>query len=130
MILVSTDHPCLRVGHHSWYQSHYMYNTSCTILFSKATVRIRLDTHIRTIVVLTYGKLKGIYFVPLLHAIYISVMTHQRWGKKVSILSLGDVNSRLVLSRWGLLEDSPYRVVGATCLLCDWPRLHTYGVET
>jgi hypothetical protein len=53
MILVSTDHPCLRVGRHIWYQSHYGYNTSCMILFLKTTVRIRLDAHIMTIVVLT-----------------------------------------------------------------------------
>jgi hypothetical protein len=35
MILVRTDHPYLRVGRHSWYQSHYGYNTSCTVLFLK-----------------------------------------------------------------------------------------------
>jgi hypothetical protein len=63
MILVRTDHLCLRVGRHSGYQSHYGYNTSCTVLFSKTTVRIRLDAHIRTIVVLTGGKLTGIYFM-------------------------------------------------------------------
>jgi hypothetical protein len=49
---------------------HYGYNTSCMVLFSKTTVRIRLDAHIRTIVVLTGGKLTGIYFLPLLYAIY------------------------------------------------------------
>jgi hypothetical protein len=71
-------------------------------------VRIRLDAHIRTIVVLTGGKLTGIYFLHLL-----SVTTHRRQGKKVSILSLGDVNSRPLPSRQGLLENSPYRIVGA-----------------
>jgi hypothetical protein len=35
MILVKTGHPYLRVGHHSWYKSHYGYNTSHTVLFSK-----------------------------------------------------------------------------------------------
>jgi hypothetical protein len=35
MILVRTGHPYLRVGRHSWYQSHYGYNTSCTVLFLK-----------------------------------------------------------------------------------------------
>jgi hypothetical protein len=63
MILVWTDYPCLRVGHHSWYQSRYAYNTSCTVLFSKTAVRIRLDANIRTIVVLTGGKLTEIYFL-------------------------------------------------------------------
>jgi hypothetical protein len=70
MILVRTEHPYLRVGCHSWYQSHYGYNTSCTVLYLKTTVRIRLDVHIRTIVVLTGGKLTGIYFLYLLCTIY------------------------------------------------------------
>jgi hypothetical protein len=72
-------------------------------------VRIRLDAHIRTIVVLTSGKLTGIYFPHLL-----SITMHQRQGKKVSILPPSDVNPRPVPSRRGLLEDSPYRAVGAT----------------
>jgi hypothetical protein len=45
MILVRTNHPCLGVGYHSWYQSHDGYNTSCTILFLKTAVRICLDAH-------------------------------------------------------------------------------------
>jgi hypothetical protein len=48
----------------------------------------------------------GIYFLHLL-----TVTTHRRQGKKVSILPPGDVNPRPVPSRWGLLEDSPYRAV-------------------
>jgi hypothetical protein len=72
-------------------------------------VRIHLDAHIRTIVVLTGGKLTWIYFPHLL-----SVTMHRRQGKKVSIFPLGDVNPGPVPSRRGLLEDSPYRVVGAT----------------
>jgi hypothetical protein len=71
-------------------------------------MRIRLDTHIRTIVVLTGGKLTGIYFLHLL-----SVTTHRRQGKKVSILSPGDVNSGPIPSRRGLLEDHLHRAVGA-----------------
>jgi hypothetical protein len=39
---------------------HYEYNTSCTVLFSKTKVRKRLEAHIRTIVVLTGGKLTEI----------------------------------------------------------------------
>jgi hypothetical protein len=46
---------------HNWYQSHYGYNTLRTVLFLKTTVRIRLDAHIRTIVVLIDGKLTVIY---------------------------------------------------------------------
>jgi hypothetical protein len=34
-ILIKTNHSCLRVGRHSWYQSHYGYNTLCMVLFSK-----------------------------------------------------------------------------------------------
>jgi hypothetical protein len=67
-------------------------------------VRICLDAHIRTIVVLTCGKLIGIYLIYLLYAIYFSVMTHLRQGKKVSILVPGDVNSGPVASMRGLLE--------------------------
>jgi hypothetical protein len=70
-------------------------------------VRIHLDAHIRTIVVLTGGKLIGIYFLHLL-----SVMTHRRPGKKVSILPPGVVNPRPIPSRRGLLVDSPYCAVG------------------
>jgi hypothetical protein len=70
MILVRADHPYLRAGRHSWYQSRYKYNTSCMVLFLKTAVRIRLDAHIKTIVVLTGGKLTGIYFLYLLSANY------------------------------------------------------------
>jgi hypothetical protein len=58
----------------------------------------------RTIVVLTGGKLIGIYFLYLLYAIYFSVMTHLRQGKKVNILMPGDVNFCPIASRRGLLE--------------------------
>jgi hypothetical protein len=56
---------------------------------------------------LTGGKLTGIYLLYLLYAIYFSVMTHLRQGKKVSILVPGDVNSGSVASRRGLLEAVP-----------------------
>jgi hypothetical protein len=49
---------------------YYGYNTSCMVLFSKTVVRICLDTHIRTIMVLIGGKLTWIYFLPLLYVIY------------------------------------------------------------
>jgi hypothetical protein len=49
---------------------HYGYNTSRIALFLKTVVRIRLDAHIRSIVVLTGGKLIEIYFLPLLYTIY------------------------------------------------------------
>jgi hypothetical protein len=82
-------------------------------------VRKHLDARIRIIVVLTCGKLTGIYFLPLLYVIYYSVTMHLLQGK--SILPPGDVNPASIPLRRGLLEDSPYRVVGAACLSCGWP---------
>jgi hypothetical protein len=78
---------------------HYGYNTLRTILFSKTAVRIRLDAHIRTIIVLTSGKLTRFYFLYLLYAIYYYVTTHLQQGKKVCILPSGDVNLGPVPSR-------------------------------
>jgi hypothetical protein len=104
---------------------HYGCNTSRMDIFLKTTARKHLEAHIRTIVVLTGGKLTGIYFLHFLYAIYYFVMMHLRQGKKVSILPLGDVNFEPVPSRRGLLEDSPYLAVGAACSSCDWPRLRT-----
>jgi hypothetical protein len=109
---------------------HYRCNISRITLFSKIAVRIYLDAHIGAIVVLTGGKLIGIYYLHLLYVIYCFVITHRRKGKKLSILPPGNVNPRLILSRRGLLEDSPYHAVGAVCLSCDWPRPRTSGVRT
>jgi hypothetical protein len=78
---------------------YYGCNISRTIYFQKPTVRKRLDAHIRTIIILTGGKLTGFYFLYLLNAIYFSVMMHLRSGKKVSILLSGDVNLRPITSR-------------------------------
>jgi hypothetical protein len=125
MILVRTNHLCLRVGCPSWYQSITGVIHHIRSYFEKPTVRKHLYTHIRTIVVLIGGKLTGIYFLHLLYAIYFSITMHQQKGKKVSFLPPGDVNPRPVPSRRGLLEDSPYRAVGVVCLSCDWPRSHT-----
>jgi hypothetical protein len=79
--------------------------------FQKPTVRIRLDAHIRTIVILIGGKLIGFLLSALLSTNSFSVMTHLCQGKKVRILPLGDVNPRPVPSRRGLLEDSSYHAV-------------------
>jgi hypothetical protein len=89
-----------------------------------------LDAHIRIIVVLTRGRLTRFYFMYLLYVIYYSRMTHLRQGKKISFLPPGDVNPGPILSRRGLLEDSPYHAVGVACLSCDWPRPRTLGVGT
>jgi hypothetical protein len=74
----------------------YEYNTLLTAIFLKKNpmVRIRLDAHIRTIVVLTGGKLTGVYFPHLL-----SATTHRQEGKKVSIFPSGDVNPGPIPSR-------------------------------
>jgi hypothetical protein len=63
MILVRTNHPRLRVGHQSWYQSITGVIHRVRSYFQKPMVRIRLDARIRIIVVLTGGKLTGIYFL-------------------------------------------------------------------
>jgi hypothetical protein len=55
---------------------HYGYNASHTVLFLKTAVRLCLDAHIRTIVVLTGGKLTEIYFLHLPYAIYFPVTMH------------------------------------------------------
>jgi hypothetical protein len=72
----------------------YEYNTSLMAIFSKTYSEDTLRCHIRTIVVITGGKLTEIYFLHLL-----SVTTYQRQGKKISILPPGDVNSDHVPSR-------------------------------
>jgi hypothetical protein len=70
-------------------------------------VRIHFNARIRTIVILTGGKLLGFYLLYLLSVICFSVMMHLHQGKKVSILTPGDVNSDPVASRRGLLEVVP-----------------------
>jgi hypothetical protein len=104
MILVRTDHPCLRVGHHRWYQSHYGYNTSRTILFLKTYGEDMLRCPY-----MDYSSLNRWQA----NRDLLSVTMHRRQGKKVCILPSGDLNPRPVPSRWGLLEDSPYHAVGA-----------------
>jgi hypothetical protein len=63
MILVKTNHPYSRVGHHSWYQSRTGIIHHVRSYFQKPMVRIRLDVHIRTILVLIGGKIIEIYFL-------------------------------------------------------------------
>jgi hypothetical protein len=52
-----TNWPCLRARHHSWCQSFMGVIHHVWPYFRKHAVRKRLDAHIRTIVVLTSGKL-------------------------------------------------------------------------
>jgi hypothetical protein len=76
MILVRTNHPYLRVGRHSWYQSITGIIHHIRSYFQKPMVMIHVDARIRTIVVLTGDKLIGFYFLHLLSAIYFSITTH------------------------------------------------------
>jgi hypothetical protein len=69
-------------------------------------VRKSFNAHIRTIVAcrwLTNRDLLSVFIFCNL----LSITTHLRQGKKVSILVLGDVNSGPVASRQGLLEAVP-----------------------
>jgi hypothetical protein len=88
MILVKTNHPVFGAEHHSWYQSITCIIHRVWPYFQKKnyalTVRKHLYAHIRTIVVLTGGKLARISFLQLLYATYYSVMTHLGQGKKLS----------------------------------------------
>jgi hypothetical protein len=47
MILGKTNHPYLRVGRHSWYQSITGIIHRVRSYFQKLMVRIRVDAHIR-----------------------------------------------------------------------------------
>jgi hypothetical protein len=58
---LGNNHPYLRVGCHSWYQSIMGIIHRVRSYFQKTTVRICLDAHIRIVVVLIGGKLTGIY---------------------------------------------------------------------
>jgi hypothetical protein len=62
-------------------------------------VRMCYNGHIRTIVILTGGKLTAIYFLYLLSANLLFAMTYLLQGKKVSIFMHGDVNSGPIASR-------------------------------
>jgi hypothetical protein len=104
MILVWTNRPSLGWGCHCWYQSHYGYNTSHTVLF--------LNTYGEDTLRCPYKDYSSLNRWQANRDL-LSIMTHQRQGNKVSILPPGDVNPGPVPSRRGLLVDSPYCAVGA-----------------
>jgi hypothetical protein len=107
MILIRTDHPCLTVGCHSWYQSHYGYNTSRTVLFSKTYGEDRLRCPHKDYSSLNRWQANKDLLSVFTFRNLLPVTTHLRQVKKVSILMPGDVNSGLVASRRGLLEAVP-----------------------
>jgi hypothetical protein len=121
MILVRTNHPCLRVWRHSWYQSYYGYNTSRTVLFSKTYYEDALRCSYKDYSSLTKWQANR----DLLSAIYFSITTHRWKGNKVRILPSGDVNPGLIPSRQGLLEDSHYRV-DRGCVSVVWLVMTTH----
>jgi hypothetical protein len=51
------NNPCLSAGCHSWYQSFMGVIHHVRPYFQKHAMMKRLDAHVRTIVVLTGGKL-------------------------------------------------------------------------
>jgi hypothetical protein len=153
MILVITNHFLLRMGTSQLVSDHYSYNTSRTTIFSKiyneetliclyksySSLNISWETTGFYFLHLLYAIYYSInfifknlrwgttefYFLHLLYAIYYSITMHLWTSENISCLSPGDVNPELVLSRWDLLEDNPYRVVCVACLSCDWSWSHT-----
>jgi hypothetical protein len=142
------DEDCLRTVHIVWYGLRVCHATShirkhlnahirwqCNWVlpsafpfkthYSITTARKHLDAHIRTIVVLIGGKLTEFTFCIYFQNLLFYNDTPTTICKKVSFLPPGDVNLGPVPSRQGLLEDSPYRVICATCLLCNWLWPHT-----
>jgi hypothetical protein len=81
----------------------YEYNTTPTTIFSKTYGEDTLQSPYKDYSSLDRWQANR----DLLSAIYFSVTTHLRQGKKVSILVLGDVDSGPVASRRGLLEAVP-----------------------
>jgi hypothetical protein len=107
MIVVWTDHSRLRVGCHSWYQSHYGYNTSRTVLFSKTYGEDTLRSRHMNYSSLNRRQANKDLLSVLTFCNLLFTMTHLRQGKKVTILMPNDVNSGPVASRQGLLEAVP-----------------------
>jgi hypothetical protein len=115
MILVMTDHPCLKVGRHKWYQSLTGIIHRVRSYFWKNYSEDTLTCSYKDYNSLNRWQANRVLLSALLSANYFSVTMRLRQGKKVSILPLGDVNLGSIPSRWGLLEDSPYRVIGVVC---------------
>jgi hypothetical protein len=66
----------------------------------------------------------------LLSAIYFSIMTHLRQGKKVSIDVTGDMDSSPVALRRGLLEAVPIMRLGLTSVMQRVTTAYPGRVET
>jgi hypothetical protein len=81
----------------------YEYNTTLTAIFSKTYGEDTLQCPYKDNSCLNRWQANR----DLLSAIYFSVTTHLRQGKKVSIFVWGDVDSGPVASGRGLLEAVP-----------------------
>jgi hypothetical protein len=81
----------------------YEYNTTLTAIFSKTNGEDMLQCPYKNYSSLNRWQANR----DLLSAIYFSVTTHLRQGKKVSIVIPGDVDSGPIASRRGLLEAVP-----------------------
>jgi hypothetical protein len=105
-ILVKTNHPCLRVRRHGWYQSRMSIIWHWRSYFWKSTVSICFNAHIRTIIVLTGDKLTGIYF---LQFTFCNDTPMPRQEGKSHPAGWCESRTRPLKTR--LLEDSPYRAI-------------------
>jgi hypothetical protein len=81
----------------------YEYNTTLTVIFLKTYGEDTLQCPYKNYSSLDRWQANR----DLLSAIYFSVTSHLRQGKKVSILVSGDVNSGPVASRRDLIEAIP-----------------------
>jgi hypothetical protein len=91
----------------------YEYNTSLTAIFSKTYGEDMLQCPHKDYSSLDRWQANMDLFSVFTFFNLLFVMTHICQGKKVSIISPSDVNPGPVPSRQGLLEDIPYRAVGA-----------------
>jgi hypothetical protein len=85
----------------------YEYNTTLTAIFLKTYVEDMLQCPYKDYSSLDRWQANRDLLSVITFCHLLSVMMHLRQGKKVSILSLGDVNPRPIASMRGLLEAVP-----------------------
>jgi hypothetical protein len=85
----------------------YEYNTTLTAIFSKTYGEDTLQCPYKDYSSLDRWQANRDLLSVFTSAIYFSITTYLRQGKKVSIIVQGDVDSDLVASRRGLLEAAP-----------------------
>jgi hypothetical protein len=122
MILVRTDHPCLRVEHHSWYQSITCIIHHVRSYFQKIYGEDMLGCPCKNYSSLNRWQANMNLLFTYTLCNLLSVTMHLWHG---NILSPGDASFGPIPSRRGLRVDSPYRAVGAACPSCDESQPHT-----